>query len=167
MSKDDIACLIDVIQSRPIIISKETNASTNKHKEEAWDSVTVAFNARCGSVPRTKQQLKLKWDNLKKAARKRAQQIRLNHLKTGGGKPDFILPDETLEKVSGLLGSTCSGFEVPFGGDGVGVVLNADTMMGDGNDSLAIEEVFYIDEGTPNVPKEDKNLVETPSKGSV
>lgn len=81
MSKDDVACLLDIIQNRPILTSKETNASTNKHKEDTWDAVTVAFNARCGSIPRTKPQLKLKWDNLKKAARKRAQQIRMNNLK--------------------------------------------------------------------------------------
>lgn len=81
MSQDDIACLIDFIQSRPLLTSKETNAGTNKLKEEAWDSLTVAFNARCGSIPRTKQQLKLKWDNLKKSARKRTQKVRMNNLK--------------------------------------------------------------------------------------
>lgn len=41
-------------------------------------------------------------------------------LQTGGGKPEFIPPDETLDKVASVLGSTCTGFDVPFGGDGVG-----------------------------------------------
>lgn len=42
-------------------------------------------------------------------------------IQTGGGKPDFIPPDELLEKVTSLLGSTLTGFDVPFGGDGLGV----------------------------------------------
>ncbi|XP_026739591.1 uncharacterized protein LOC113502283 [Trichoplusia ni] len=122
MSKDEIHCLVELVEANKIIVSKETNASTNRLKDEAWVSLTAAFNARNGTIPRQKEQLKSKWDNLKKAARKRAQQIRMNHLKTGGGKPDYIPPDETLSKVESLLGSTCNGFVVPFGGDGVGDV---------------------------------------------
>ncbi|KAL4718076.1 hypothetical protein ACJJTC_016226 [Scirpophaga incertulas] len=41
----------------------------------------------------------------------------MNNLKTGGGKPDFIPPDEALDKVASILGSTCDGYSVPFGGD--------------------------------------------------
>lgn len=63
MSKDEVACLVDLIQANAILTSKETNASTNKFKEEAWVSVTAAFNTKCGSIPRHKEQLKLKWDN--------------------------------------------------------------------------------------------------------
>lgn len=81
MNKNEVYLLVDLIQSQPILTSKETNATANKLKEEAWVSLTADFNAKCGSIPRRKEQLKLKWDNLKKAARKRAQLIRRNHLK--------------------------------------------------------------------------------------
>lgn len=81
MTKDEILCLVELIECNKIITSKETNATTNKLKDEAWVSLTAAFNAKNGSIPRQKDQLKSKWDNLKKAARKRAQQIRMNHLK--------------------------------------------------------------------------------------
>ncbi|KAL0830049.1 hypothetical protein ABMA28_003507 [Loxostege sticticalis] len=117
MTKDEVGYLVDLVQIYPIITSKETNAGTNKKKDIAWVSLTAAFNAKSGSIPRNKDQLKAKWDNLKKAARKRSQQMRMNNLKTGGGE-DFITPDDILDKVAGFLGSTCTGFEVPFVGDG-------------------------------------------------
>lgn len=130
MSKDEVACLIEIIEGSPIITSKETNATTNRLKEEAWVALTAAYNAKCGSFPKQKEQLKLKWDNLKKMTRKRAQKVRMNSLKTGGGKPDFIPPDELLEKVTSLLGSTCTGFDVPFGGDGLGVGMVLELEVG-------------------------------------
>ncbi|XP_028041556.1 uncharacterized protein LOC114251467 [Bombyx mandarina] len=99
-------------------------------QKEAWVALTAAYNAKCGSFPKQKEQLKLKWDNLKKMARKRAQKVRMNSLKTGGGKPDFIPPDELLEKVTSLLGSTCTGFDVPFGGDGLGVGMVLELEVG-------------------------------------
>lgn len=51
-------------------------------------------------------------------------------IQTGGGKPDFIPPDELLEKVTSLLGSTCTGFDVPFGGDGLGVGMVLELEVG-------------------------------------
>lgn len=81
MSRDEVSLLVDLIHSNPILTTKETNATTNKLKEECWSSLTMTFNSRSGQIPRIKEQLKLKWDNLKKAARKRAANIRLNNLK--------------------------------------------------------------------------------------
>lgn len=40
-------------------------------------------------------------------------------VQTGGGKADYIPPNEILDKVANALGSTCTGFMVPFGGDGI------------------------------------------------
>ncbi|CAG4992901.1 unnamed protein product [Colias eurytheme] len=36
---------------------------------------------------------------------------------TGIGKPEYIPPDEALDKVAGILGATCEGYTLPFGGD--------------------------------------------------
>ncbi|RVE43101.1 hypothetical protein evm_012242 [Chilo suppressalis] len=160
MSKDEVALLVDLIQSNPIITTKETNAATNKLKEECWASLTNTFNSKSGQTPRLREQLKLKWDNLKKTACKRAANIRMNNLKTGGGKPDFIPKDEILDKVTGVLGSTCSGFDVPFGGDGVG---------GDGSEIIEMEfhNVSEIEinseDARVNIP-DDTLLTHTPMK---
>ncbi|KOB73800.1 UPF0439 protein C9orf30-like protein [Operophtera brumata] len=152
MNKDEVALLVDLIQSHRIIITKETNAATNKLKEECWASLTNTFNSKSGQIPRQLSQLKLKWDNLKKAARKRVANIRMNNLKTGGGKPDFIPPDEILDKVAAVLGSTCSGFDVPFGGDGVGdnVIIELDI----GDDSMQIQEIIDANDAKVNIPDE-------------
>lgn len=45
--------------------------------------------------------------------------IRPFKFQTGGGKPEYIPPDEALDKVAAILGSTCEGFSVQFGGDAV------------------------------------------------
>lgn len=36
-----------------------------------------------------------------------------------GGKPDFIPPDDTLNRVASILGATCQGQSVSLGGDAV------------------------------------------------
>ncbi|KAL4718415.1 hypothetical protein ACJJTC_016036 [Scirpophaga incertulas] len=109
--------LVELIESHPVLFSKATNASNNQLKEATWTKLTSSFNSMIASNPRKPEQLRLKWENLKKAARKRSTKIRMNNLKTGGGKPDFIPPDEALDKVASILGSTCDGYSVPFGGD--------------------------------------------------
>lgn len=43
--------------------------------------------------------------------------IILKKNQTGGGKPEYIPPDDALEKVASMLGSTCDGYSVEFGGD--------------------------------------------------
>ncbi|CAH4034849.1 unnamed protein product [Pieris brassicae] len=54
----------------------------------------------------------------------------MNQIKTGGGPADFIPPDDILDRVTGMLGSTASGFTVPFGGDREKVGLDVGMLMG-------------------------------------
>ncbi|KAL4703574.1 hypothetical protein ACJJTC_001594 [Scirpophaga incertulas] len=161
MSKDEVALLVDLIQSNPIITTKETNAATNKLKEECWASLTNTFNSKSGQTPRLREQLK--WDNLKKTARKRAANIRMNNLKTGGGKPDFIPKDEILDKVTSVLGSTCSGFDVPYGGDGVGGDCSEIIEMEVHNVS---EIEINSEDASVNIP-DDTFLTPTPSTSII
>ncbi|CAG9794461.1 unnamed protein product [Diatraea saccharalis] len=156
MTQDEVIYLVELIQDKPALMTKATNATTNKLKDEAWLSVTTSFNAKCLSIPRNKEQLKLKWDNLKKAARKRSQLLRMNNLKTGGGKPEGIPPDDILDKVAGLLGSTCSGFEVSFGGDRSdnNVVLVEDS-------DVEIQDSADRNDASQNISEEEYN----PSEG--
>ncbi|XP_060806095.1 uncharacterized protein LOC106138443 [Amyelois transitella] len=108
--------LLELIEASKIITCKTTNATNNKLKNEEWNRIAVRFNASVTVCRRTTQQLRLKWENLKKNARKRStNEINLSYFP--GGPGDYIPPDEILDRVTSLLGSTATGFEVPFGGD--------------------------------------------------
>lgn len=80
MDKDEVSLLMELIEANPTITSKETTAAFNRLKDNCWSEMTKQFNARSGSVPRSTNQLKLKWDNLKKNARKRASNIRQHNI---------------------------------------------------------------------------------------
>ncbi|XP_041979618.1 uncharacterized protein LOC121733425 isoform X2 [Aricia agestis] len=102
MTKDETMVLVQLIAANPIVNNKATNATNNKLKEEAWQSLSDQFNSSVSSFPRTPTQLRLKWENLKKSARRRSASIRSSQNKTGGGK-DYFPPDEVLDKVASLL----------------------------------------------------------------
>lgn len=78
LAKDEVALLIDLVEANKVITSKATN---NQLKEAAWSKLTDAFNASISSCSRRTDQLKLKWENLKKSARKRSTKIRMNQIK--------------------------------------------------------------------------------------
>ncbi|CAH2049277.1 unnamed protein product, partial [Iphiclides podalirius] len=126
MTKDETILLVELVAANKIINNKTTNATNNKLKEQAWQTLTNEFNSSISSFPRTSSQLRFKWDNLKKAARKRCANIKSNHNKTGGGK-DYFPPDEVLDKVTSILANTCQGFSVEFGGDAINdIVVDVD-----------------------------------------
>ncbi|KAJ0170449.1 hypothetical protein K1T71_013820 [Dendrolimus kikuchii] len=129
MSRDETMLLILLVAANKIINNKATNASNNKLKQQAWQTLTNEFNSSVTIYPRTPVQLHLKWENLKKSARKRCANMRSILHKTGGGK-DYFLPDERLDKVASLLGSTCEGFSMEFGGDAT-TETNLHIVMGD------------------------------------
>ncbi|XP_047027631.1 uncharacterized protein LOC124635724 [Helicoverpa zea] len=104
-----------MILKHPVITTKATNATNNKLKEEAWKAIAQEFSAVTGDMQRP-EQIRLKWENLKKFARKRSAFIRQNNLKNGGGK-SYIPPDEVLDRVASILGTKCNGFPAEFGGD--------------------------------------------------
>lgn len=73
--------LVDLVEAHPVLFSKATNASNNQLKEATWLKITNTFNSMVASNPRKPEQLRLKWENLKKAARKRSTKIRMNNIK--------------------------------------------------------------------------------------
>ncbi|XP_022817169.1 uncharacterized protein LOC111350006 isoform X1 [Spodoptera litura] len=103
LTKEEVMQLVQLVEENPVVFSKATNASNNLLKDATWSIITDSFNALIASSPRKPEQLRLKWENLKKSARKRSTKIRMNNLKTGGGKPEFIPPDEALDKVAAIL----------------------------------------------------------------
>ncbi|CAG4951118.1 unnamed protein product [Parnassius apollo] len=114
LGKNEILFLLDFIFKQNVITTKATNTTNNKLKEEVWKSLAQEFSAMAGELP---EQLRLKWENLKKSVRKRNTSIRQYNLKTGDGKM-YILPDEALYLVTFMLKATCMGFTVEFYGDG-------------------------------------------------
>ncbi|KAJ8736302.1 hypothetical protein PYW08_006958 [Mythimna loreyi] len=120
--KVSIILLLDMIMKHPVITTKATNATNNKLKEEAWKSIAQEFSAITGDMRRP-EQMRLKWENLKKSARKRSALIRQNNLKTGGGK-SYVPPDEVLDRVASMLGATCNGLPAEFGGDANEAIAN-------------------------------------------
>lgn len=58
-------------------------------------------------------------------------------LQTGGGKPDYIPADDILDRIASILGTTCTGYVVNFGGDKQ-LSNSNDIVIGDG-------DINYID----------------------
>lgn len=74
--------MLELVEPSKAIITKKTNASTNKMKNDEWERIARVFNATTATRSRrTPKQLRLKWENLKKLARKRTGKIRLNNIK--------------------------------------------------------------------------------------
>ncbi|CAH2084460.1 unnamed protein product [Euphydryas editha] len=163
LTKEEIMLLVQKVEANPVIFSKATNASNNQLKDVTWSKITDDFNSLIASSPRTPEQLRLKWENLKKAARKRTK-IKMNNLKTGGGKPDYIPPNEALDKVAAILGTTCEGYSVQFGGDAV--VEEVEEMV---QEAVVVDIPFDVVNTPPvHTPQSKKNLFSsTISKGKL
>ncbi|KAM3959328.1 uncharacterized protein ACR2FA_006629 [Aphomia sociella] len=100
LTKQEVNLLISLIRDHNVIMSKQTTADSNRLKEKAWQHVTEQFNSRIRSCPRRANQLRLKWDNLKKSARRRMANKK--HETQNG----YFATDEILDTVLMLLEST-------------------------------------------------------------
>ncbi|XP_039753004.1 uncharacterized protein LOC120628609 [Pararge aegeria] len=112
--KDEVKALLQLIEMSPIITNRTTNATTNKLKMAEWKRITARFNATASTCRRSPQQLRLKWENLKKNSRKRSK-MKLNQ--SSDGTTDCIPPDDILDRVAKLLSSTICDGTIPYGGD--------------------------------------------------
>ncbi|CAH1972030.1 unnamed protein product [Acanthoscelides obtectus] len=90
-SEADCHTLVDIIISHKNIIEcKKTDATTWKEKITAWAKIADIYNATT-MEPRTAEQLRCKYDNLKKEVRKLEAHKRQALYHTGGGvsEPDI------------------------------------------------------------------------------
>ncbi|CAG5022528.1 unnamed protein product [Parnassius apollo] len=136
LSKDESKALLELTEMSKIIISKATNASSNKMKDKEWVRIAEQFNATATSCRRTPQQLRLKWKNLKKNARKRCTKIRMNSI--NGTRALFVV-------IS----------------DGGGIVPNGNGVEELGGDARVNLEILEFQD-TP-VPDPQKEMVVTPT----
>ncbi|CAG9561331.1 unnamed protein product [Danaus chrysippus] len=75
-SKDEVQALVKQVELyKHIILNKCTNTTTNHAKEVAWLKISKDFNKQGFRNLRSVDSLKIKWDNLKKEARKLSKNI--------------------------------------------------------------------------------------------
>ncbi|XP_046972123.1 uncharacterized protein LOC124538909 isoform X2 [Vanessa cardui] len=179
MSKDETMILVKLVAANEIINSKSTNATNNKLKEQTWQTLASEFNSSVTSLPRTPSQLRLKWENLKKSARKRCANMKSTLNETGGDKNSFP-PDEVLDKVSSILGNTCQRLSVEFGGDATDNSIKSEDVErlvpengngnidsdGDCGDSVCQEEVLKKAQFHETPPRRRKNFYLNRASGS-
>lgn len=81
----------------------------------AWESISKHYNSQ-STVPRSGEQLRQKFDSLKKESRKYAGKKRQLMLQTGGG-PSTHKINEALERVLGIINITAEGYAGNFDSD--------------------------------------------------
>ncbi|KAJ8964659.1 hypothetical protein NQ314_004723 [Rhamnusium bicolor] len=59
-----------VMEQKHIIENKKTDATTIRHKNEAWAQLTLKYNSNCQTGPRNQKQLHALYDILKQKSRK-------------------------------------------------------------------------------------------------
>ncbi|XP_022116410.1 uncharacterized protein LOC110994198 [Pieris rapae] len=143
LSRNETKGLLSLIEESKIVNNKKTNATSNKLKLQEWERITKTFNASMATCPRTPQQLRLKWENLKKNSRKRTQ-LRMEQMKTGEGPPDYFASDEILDRVAALLGCTSEGPK-EIGGDESHKMTGDWMSLGDG---VAVDCEVGVSEGS-------------------
>ncbi|KAJ8927265.1 hypothetical protein NQ314_020266, partial [Rhamnusium bicolor] len=91
-----------VMEQMHIIENKKTDATTIRHKNEAWAQLTQKYNSNCQTGPRNQKQLHALYDILKQKSRKNLHDDKKNSYKTGGGT--FTpLSDELDYKIATML----------------------------------------------------------------
>ncbi|KAB0802082.1 hypothetical protein PPYR_04268 [Photinus pyralis] len=84
-SDNDMNMLVDLVYKyKHIIECKKTDALTWKDKDATWIKISDAFNASV-MEKKTPEQLRTKYDNLKKDARRYFAKQRQDIYRTGGG----------------------------------------------------------------------------------
>ncbi|XP_021190328.2 uncharacterized protein LOC110376243 isoform X2 [Helicoverpa armigera] len=114
-----------VTKYKYIIENKKTDAVTNKDKEAAWGRIASSFNATTsGTTTRSSKTLKLKYEGIKKATKKKMSCRRQELYRTGGGPsnaPDF---DDVEEKVLAIC-SNITGLEARNDSDNISDVIQS------------------------------------------
>ncbi|KAJ8934922.1 hypothetical protein NQ314_013112 [Rhamnusium bicolor] len=117
-SDADCHRLVDIVISYRIVIEcKKTDATTWKQKNTTWGKITETYNAGT-TEPRTSEQLRCKYDNLKKEVRQYEAKRKRNLFKTGGGvnKPDVKAILKLLyEKIKSIICFSVDGLDASQG----------------------------------------------------
>jgi hypothetical protein len=98
-TEEELHLLEEIHKYKDIIECKTTNKVTSLEKEKAWKNVLSALQSKYSKWmrPRTIEQLKTKYDNLKTKARKDVAEEK-NKIKQTGGGPSY--PDNRLNPIT-------------------------------------------------------------------
>jgi len=76
-NKREEELLVELVTTyKHVLENKKTDAVMWKEKEVCWKKLASEFNSQSLLVPRTVQQLQLKYKNIKKCVRKKSTSIR-------------------------------------------------------------------------------------------
>ncbi|KAJ8728582.1 hypothetical protein PYW07_006278 [Mythimna separata] len=108
--------LID--DNKHILLCKKTDAISQGLKEKTWNDIHMQFNAS-SSRHRSVKQLKYKFDNMKKSARKEASKERQERRRTGGGQVPGMSTSDHSEKdwMRSLMVLSADGLESTYDDD--------------------------------------------------
>ncbi|KAK9670822.1 Myb/SANT-like DNA-binding domain, partial [Popillia japonica] len=102
-SNEETRILVDLIlKYKHIIENKKTDAITWKQKDAGWTRLTTEFNCQL-SKNRTTKMLKIKYEGLKRALKKKKQTNARELFKTAGGSPILIPYTDYEEKLLSVL----------------------------------------------------------------
>lgn len=75
-SKEEVKALLNIVQRyKNTVFNKSTSAAASYAKEATWIKIAKAFNSQGFTHVRNADCLKIKWDNLKKEARKSSKNL--------------------------------------------------------------------------------------------
>lgn len=94
---------IDLVRQYPVLQSRQNSLKVNGEKLQAWEDIAGKLASEAGTRIRTVQQLRDKWDNMKRSAKKAGALSKFEVNKTGGGKPANFM-NEAQQKVVDILG---------------------------------------------------------------
>ena len=116
-TREECLSLINLVTTfKNIIENKRTDAATWNEKKEAWNKIATKFNA-CTTRPRSAEQLRSKYESLKKETRKETTKARNLQLQTGGGPYNDFTWDPILAKIRELIELSCVGMNSQFDSD--------------------------------------------------
>ncbi|CAD0245923.1 unnamed protein product [Spodoptera exigua] len=110
--------LVSLVQKyHAVLENKQSDASTWKMKEAAWESIQNEFNARSGGIFRSTKTLKVKYEGLKRTVRKKSAACRSELYRTGGGKNTAPPLDNVEEQIKAMITLSADGLESIFDSD--------------------------------------------------
>ncbi|XP_075982155.1 uncharacterized protein LOC142980577 [Anticarsia gemmatalis] len=148
---DRLQCLLS--KYKHILFCKKTDGISTKQKESAWNLIEQEFNA-LGDNFRTIKQLKYKFENLKRIAKKGASKERQEMRRTGGGPLPPPLPgsEDAKDWLRSIVRTSIDGNDAVYDDDTLNqttVLISVDEITIIEVDERAAKEKWEFDTSTP------------------
>nr|CAI5845553.1 unnamed protein product [Callosobruchus analis] len=117
-----------------ILECKLSDTMTHHKKHKCWEQIEKEFNTISGEVFRTKDVLRKKYDNIKKAVKKKYSNQKCYSQGTGGGPPKEEIFSEVDKEIKEILGTRIEGMASEFDGDAPEATTNSSGQGTSGHD---------------------------------